>query len=127
MTTARVATCVAGLMLLAVAAKLQAEDGKAAPDKRAELIAAAKAAYKGADFDFRQNRCVVDEVYVWSKRLRDAEQGVNANAAADHAERMGALHAHVQEMFNTNPAFVGRSLLATKYYVAEADVDQGAK
>lgn len=113
-----------GVMILFVAvAQLWAEE-RAAAGKNAELIAAARAAYEATDDDFRNFRCVVDEVYDWSKRLMDAEGGANSNAAAVHAERMRSLHAFVKHLQEKQPQGVNRTLLATRYYVLEAEANQ---
>jgi hypothetical protein len=114
---------VVGVLAMCVVVTHSWADEQAAEKKNAELIASAKAAYAAADDDFRNFRCVVDEVYVWSQRLMDAEGGANSGAAAGHAERMRNLHAFVQHLQEKQPQPVNRALLATRYYVLEAEAN----
>ena len=124
-----VAAAVSTMSLVVALAHLRADE-RAAPDKQAAVVEAARKAYEATDSEFRQFRCVIDEVYVWSKRLLEAEQrhGANANAAADHADRMRKLDTFVLELQKSHPKHVvGNLLLATKYYVLEAEANQAAK
>ncbi len=113
-------------LIASVVAKLMADEGSV-ETKRAELVNAAKDAYKATDAAFRMNRCVVDEVYMWSRRLMQAEQlqGTNANAAAEHTSRMHKLHDYVLDLREKNPQRALEHIsLQTKYYLLEAEIGQ---
>jgi hypothetical protein len=113
-------------LVVGIVAKLKADE-TSVETKRAQLVTAAKEAYKATDAAFRLNRCVVDEVYMWSRRLMQSEQlqGTNANAASEHTSRMHELHDYVLDLREKNPQ---RSLehicLQTTYYLLEAEIGQ---
>jgi hypothetical protein len=119
--------CLSILCVVAgVVVKLKADESSV-EIKRTELVKAAKDAYDATDAAFKQNRCIIEEVYIWSRRLMQAEQlqGTNANAAAEHSRRMSDLRDYVLDLKEKNPQ---RSLqhmyLQSKYYIVEAEIGQ---
>jgi hypothetical protein len=115
-------------LVVGFVAKLNADE-TAAEVKRAELVTAAKKAYESKEADFKNFRCLADEVYVWSRRLMQAEQlqGTNANAAAEHLTRMRDLNDFVLDLEENNPQRAGTIHLQTKYYLLEAEIGQATK
>jgi hypothetical protein len=98
--------------------------------RRAELVTVARKAYESIEADFKQNRVVIDDVYMWSRRLMQAElqQGTSANAAAEHTQRMSNLNDYVLEQMQTNPKWAGRKLhLQSEYYLLDAKLGEAAK
>jgi hypothetical protein len=113
-------------LAVGVVVKLKA-DQTSVEIKRAELVKAAKDAYDATDAAFKQNRCIIEEVYIWSRRLMQAEQlqGANANAAAEHTQRMNDLRDYVLDLREKNPQrSLEHMLLQAKYYVLEAEIGQ---
>jgi hypothetical protein len=100
-------------------------------DNRAELVTAAKEAYEANESNFKQNKVVLDDVYVWSRRLMEAEklQGTNSNAAADHTKRMRDLNEYVvlelPKRYPQRPVLLLH--LQMKYFLLEAEREQAIK
>ena len=115
-------------VILSSIAHLQADEGDAAR-RPADLVEAAKNVFEATQSDFEQGKCVIEDVHLWSERLMKAEQslGANANAAADHTDRMRKLYIYMQDLVKANPARGVRSYLNAKYYILEAEANQAAK
>ena len=100
------------------------EEGLAPPKTLAE---AAEGAYKATLASYEAGRYKVEDVYRWSKRLKDAQQadGKHANAKAEHLARMAQLHKKVSALYLTGSKGGDESdYYATMYYFLEASADK---
>jgi hypothetical protein len=108
------------------ASRLRAEADKPGRPK-SNLAQAADAALKATEAQYAFQQASVEDVYLWSRRLMEAEmqEGAGNKAIADHVARMQNLHAKVAALFKAG--VVGGSedrFYATAYYLEEAKLMQ---
>lgn len=102
-----------------------------------KLLVAAKQIWVETSSEFELERVTLADVYVWSRRLSEAErmaakdkQG-ELDALTGHWKRMHTLHNKIQALFDAAArGGEAHKLHATSFYVAEAElwlVDAGGK
>lgn len=106
--------------------QLQAGQGNAI-QQNSELVKAANGALQGTRAEYLAGKASVEDVYGWSRRLREAErsEGKKATAMADHVARMRKLHDKVAALYETGSRGGSeRDYYATKFYLLEAEANQ---
>lgn len=99
-----------------------ADDTEPNPAKSA-LVTAAKAALEATQTEYEVGQSSAEEIYVWSKRLMEAElaSGADRSSAMQHVTRMKSLFERVATLARVGAAGGEASTVAaTTYYFEEA-------
>jgi hypothetical protein len=88
-----------------------------------ERFDAASKVYTALEVQYQAGTTTLDDVYVWSVRIMQADRAVHGDSAAvqAHAARMAAMDGSVQKRVQAGIA-PRSDELSMKYYVAEARV-----
>jgi outer membrane protein TolC len=123
--TSAVGVGVALVLLVALAGAVVAAGPSVLADLVQAKVKAAEAAYKAAAGDYQNGRSDAEKVYLWSRRLAEAQQELSGKKADQvaaveaHGQRMKGLGKMAEQRYRTGIA-PRSEVLGAEFYNAEA-------
>ena len=114
-----------GLLMARAGAAVTAAGPPALADLVQAKVKAAEAAYKAAAGDYQNGRSDAEKVYLWSRRLAEAQQELSGKKADQvaaveaHGQRMKGLRKTAEQRYRTGNA-PHAEVLGAEFYNAEA-------
>ena len=114
-----------GLLMARAGAAVTAAGPPALADLVQAKVKAAEAAYKAAAGDYQNGRSDAEKVYLWSRRLAEAQQELSGKKADQlaaleaHEQRLKGLRKTAEQRYRTGNA-PHAEVLGAEFYNAEA-------